>query len=110
MHELAIAHGIVATCEQSAGGRKVVEVVLRIGTLSGVVPEAVEFCFDACAKGTLLEGTRLVIERVEAKARCSRCRAEFPVQAYFDPCPLCGALGNEILAGEELRVREIEVE
>lgn len=110
MHELAITHGMVATCEQNAGGRKVVEVVLRIGTLSGVVPEAVEFCFEACVRGTLLEGARLVIERVEAKARCPRCRTEFPLQAYFDPCPRCGALGNEILAGEELLVREIEVE
>lgn len=109
MHELTITQGIVETCELNAGGRKVVEVVLQIGALSGVMPEAVEFCFEACTRDTLLEGARLVIVRIGAKARCLRCRAEFPLQGYFDPCPRCCALGNEILAGEELRIMEIEI-
>ncbi len=110
MHELAITESIVEICEKNAGGRPVRSVTLEIGALSGVVPEAVEFCFEACTDGTLLAGARLVIERIAARGRCTTCGAEFALTAYYDPCPGCGGFAVEILGGEELRVKELEVE
>lgn len=110
MHEMAITQSVVDICERSAGGRRITSVTLEIGDLSGVVPDAVEFCFDACTRGTPLEGARLFIERVPARGRCHGCGAEFAVAAYYDPCPACGAYGVELLAGEELRVKELEVD
>lgn len=110
MHELSITQGVVDICRQHAAGRRVTEVVLEIGELSGVVPEAVEFCFEACVQGTPLEGATLVVERIPGRGRCGGCGAEFPVSAYYDPCPACGSHGIAIAAGEELRVRELEVE
>ena len=110
MHEMSITQGVVEVCEQHAGGRRVKEVVLLIGELSGVVPEAVEFCFEACSRGTGLDGARLVIERVPGRAHCPDCGADFALRAYFDPCPGCGGYRHEITGGEELRVKELEVE
>ena len=37
---------------------------LRIGALSGVVPEALEFAFEALRPGTLAEKAELAIESV----------------------------------------------
>ncbi len=110
MHELSITQSVVDICQQHAAGRRVSAVVLEIGELSGVVPEAVEFCFEACVQGTLLEGAALTIERIQGRGSCAGCGAEFPVSAYYDPCPSCGGHGIAISAGEELRVKELEVE
>jgi len=110
MHELSITQSVVAICEKNAEGRRVLAVTLEIGELSGVVPEAVEFCFEACANGTLLEGARLTIERIAGHGSCPSCGGEFPLRSYFDPCPGCGGYGVRVIAGEELRVRELEVE
>jgi len=85
-------------------------VTLEIGALSGVVPEALEFCFEACVSGTLLEGARLDIDRVAASGFCRECNLVHPVESYFDPCPVCGACPLEVRSGEELRVKDLEVE
>ena len=110
MHELSLTQSVVEICEQNAGGRRVTAVVLEIGALSGVEPDAMAFCFEACTKETLLDGARLVIEKVEARALCDGCGREFAPLAYFDACPACGGFRIRIVAGEELRVKELEVE
>jgi len=110
MHELSITQSIVEICQQHAGGKRVLAVTLEIGDLSGVVPEAVEFCFEACTSGTLLEGARLVIGRIAPAGRCRECGTDFSPPTLYDPCPACGGYRIELLAGEELRVRELEVE
>lgn len=110
MHEMSITQSIVQICEQNAAGRKVTSVTVEIGALSGVVADAVEFCFEACTSDTLLQGAKLIIEPVEARGYCRACEKESAIAAYYDPCPLCGGFGLEIVAGEELRVKELEVE
>lgn len=110
MHEMAITQGIVELCEQHAAGRRIQLVTVEIGALSGVVPEAVEFCFAACASGTLAEQARLVIEQVAGQGRCLECQCLQPLQRLYDPCSACGAYLLEVVAGQEMRVREIEVE
>lgn len=110
MHELSITQGVVDICEDTAAGRRVIAVVLEIGALSGVIPEAVEFCFEACARGTALEGAKLIIERTPARGGCEDCSAEFSLKAYYEPCPGCGSYRVTILSGEELRVKELEVD
>nr|C6E310.1 RecName: Full=Hydrogenase maturation factor HypA [Geobacter sp. M21] len=110
MHEMSITQSVVEICEVHAAGRKVTEVVLLIGELSGVVPESVEFCFEACSKGTLLEGARLQLELVLGVGSCPACHGEFPISTLFEPCPGCGAFGLSVVAGEELRVKELELE
>jgi len=52
MHELGITRNIVAIVGEAAGGRRVRRVTLEIGRRSGVMPHAVEFCFDVVAAGT----------------------------------------------------------
>lgn len=108
MHEMSIMQSVVEICEKNSEGRKVLAVTLEIGELSGVVPEALEFCFEACTSETLLEGAVLAIERVPGRGRCD-CGAEFPLRDWYNSCPACGGFGVELLAGKELRVKELEV-
>lgn len=107
---MSITQSVVEICENNAAGRRVVSVTLEVGDLSGIVPEAVEFCFEACTRDTLLDGARLIIERMPARGHCLDCGADFAVHAYYDPCPVCGGYGISVVSGEELRVKELEVE
>jgi hydrogenase nickel incorporation protein HypA/HybF len=111
MHEMAITQGIIELCENHASGRRILAVTVEIGELSSTVPDAIQFCFDACSAGTLLEGAMLNIVRVPGKGACQKCGAsDMPLASLFDPCVACGAYGVTVLAGEEMRVCEIEVD
>lgn len=109
MHEMALTQGIVEICEQHAGGRPVTLVVIEIGQLSGVVPEAVAFCFEACSTDTVVAGARLQIEAVAGQGRCLDCQQEQALGRLFDPCSSCGSYRVDAVSGLEVRVREIEV-
>jgi len=113
VHELGITQSIVDIAEQTArqhGGGKITSVTVEIGSLSGVVPDAVEFCFEACSKETLLEGARLVINVIPGRGRCLQCATEQEIDNHSFACDACGALGLERLQGEELRIKELEVD
>ena len=110
MHEMSITRSVVDLCLEHAQGRRVTQVTMEIGELSGVVPEAVDFCFAACCQDTLLEGSRLEIVRIAGTGRCHDCAAEFPRSSLFDPCPACGGYRISQISGDELRVRDIDVE
>ena len=110
MHEMSITQGIIDICEQHAGGRRVIALDVEIGELSGVVPEAIEFCFEACSQGTLLEGARLKIILIPGRGPCLDCGADTPLTSLYEACTRCGGYGVTVTAGEEMRVREIEVD
>jgi len=110
MHEMSITQGIIDICENHAGGRRVLSVDVEIGELSSVVPDAVEFCFEACSQGTLLQGARLTIFRIPGRGHCLDCGADTELTAIFGACQRCGSYQVRIVSGEEMRVREIEVD
>jgi hydrogenase nickel incorporation protein HypA/HybF len=65
MHELSITSDIVAIVGAAAEGQRVVRVVLEVGRLAGVMPDAIAFCFDVVSKGTPVQGAALSIVEVE---------------------------------------------
>ncbi len=77
-------------------------------TLDG--SEALEFCYEACSNDTLLEGSRLLIERVQAQASCRDCSCVYDLENLFSSCPACGSAASDLLSGEELRIREMEID
>jgi hydrogenase nickel incorporation protein HypA/HybF len=108
VHELAITESIVSSVSEHVGKAKVMRIRLVVGNLSGVVPEAVRFCFDVCAAGTPLEGARLEVEEVVGRARCRSCERELVLR---DPIPLCGCGSADllVLSGQELKIQEVEL-
>lgn len=89
---------------------KVKKVWLEIGALSGVDPGAMDFCFDSVMKNTLGEGAVLEIVEKPGKAWCTDCEENVGISALFDPCPLCGGFRLKVTGGNEMRVKELEVE
>ena len=109
MHELGITQQIVEIVCRRAEGRRVTRVVLEIGKLTVVLPDAVRFCFDLCCEETEAAGAELEIVEIPARARCRDCQTEITRDQPFGMCE-CGSCDLEWLSGDELRVREIEIE
>ena len=109
MHELAITESVVEGVSERFGDARVLRVVLQVGRLSGVAVDAVRFCFDACARGTTLEGAVLVIDEIPARARCRTCGARLDLTDMLGVCA-CGSDDLQIEGGRDVRVREVEID
>lgn len=110
MHELGITRNIVSIVSDKAQGQKVLSVTLEVGQLSGMLSDAIRFCFDICAQGTVLEGATLQIVDVEGRGHCSACGAEPALTMPLGRCPSCHEPSLRIVAGTELKIKEMEVE
>jgi hydrogenase nickel incorporation protein HypA/HybF len=113
MHELSImqsALNVVLDQAREAGATRVHAIRLRIGALSGVVPDALEFAFEALAPGTPAEDAKLAIENVPARFWCATCAREFQSDDMFAECPDCHNLSGDIRAGREMEVASLEVD
>jgi hydrogenase nickel incorporation protein HypA/HybF len=108
MHELGIAQEIVEQACRHADGARIKRIVLTIGKLSGVLPDAVRFCFDLCTEGTAAEGAILEIIEPAGMANCRLCGNRVPLHRPYGECQ-CGSSDLEWIAGEELRLDAVEV-
>lgn len=113
MHELAIAQSLIGIIEQEAlpyAGAKVTRVRVLIGELSGVMPDALKFAFEAISVGGIAEGASLEIEEVPLRIRCHHCGEVLAVEDPFLTCPNCEGTDVEMVTGRELEIRSIEIE
>jgi hydrogenase nickel incorporation protein HypA/HybF len=113
MHELSIMESALRLAvdqAHQAGARRVHLIRLRIGTLSGVVPEALQFAFAALAPGTAAEGGSLAIEEVPARFWCPACTREFVADDLLAECPQCHEPSGDLRAGRELELASLDVE
>jgi len=113
MHEAGIMESTLALAAAKArdqGATRIHRIVLRIGALSGVEPEALRFAFDAMAKQTPAAGAVLDIETVPACGRCEECYLEFEVTSGFIfTCPKCGRISGDLNQGRELELARLEI-
>jgi hydrogenase nickel incorporation protein HypA/HybF len=113
MHELSIMESALSqACSRAkaAGASKICSISLRIGALSGVVSEALEFAFEALAPGTMAEGAEMKVEHVPARFRCGKCNQEFQAGELFSLCPDCQTPSTQLLAGREMELASLEIE
>ena len=113
MHEMALAESIVGTLEEQSRQQsyaRLKTVWLEIGPFAGVEVEALRFSFDVVANGTLADGARLEIESNPAHAWCLPCGKSVVIAERFDPCPGCGGHQLQVTSGDELRIKELEVD
>jgi hydrogenase nickel incorporation protein HypA/HybF len=108
VHELAITQEVVAMVAGRVGDARVSRVVLEIGKLAAVLPDAVRFCFDACIEGTALEGAALDIVEVPGVARCRSCAGRVQLDRPYGRCR-CGSSDLDWLSGDELKIARVEV-
>lgn len=112
MHEMALAESmleiVVATARRS-GAERITAVRLEIGALSHVEPDALRFCFDAVTRGSLAERARLEIIATPGAAWCMPCGETVPLSALGQPCPQCGSYQLNVVRGDAMRVKDIDI-
>jgi hydrogenase nickel incorporation protein HypA/HybF len=113
MHEFSIAMSIIELAEEEARKAKastVSELVLEIGTMAGIEFYALDTAIEAAVRGTMLEKASIIVDKIQASARCSECGHVFPIQQVYDACPQCNSLYHELLQGKELKIKSLVVE
>ena len=113
MHEMSISEDVLRILEQNArthGFDRVNAVYLEIGSLAGIDTQALRFSFEVVASGTLADDARLEIDAVPATAWCELCADNVTLGRRLDACPNCGSFHLTITSGDQMRVKQLEVE
>ena len=114
MHEASIVQSLLELAEDYCklnNYTKIKSMKIRVGALSGVMPEAMDFAYEAMKPGTMAEDASLIIETVIAQGVCSECAKVFEVDGpYMLECPECGSFGFTVTKGRELELSEMEVD
>jgi len=113
MHEMSLCEGVLRVIEEQAAVQnyhKVKAVWLEVGALAGVEVDALRFGFDVVMKGSIATDASLEIIEVEGQAWCPQCMKNVMIRQRFEACPECGNYHLQVNGGEELRIKELEVE
>ncbi len=113
MHEMALCESVLQILQDNArekGFTRVKTVWLEIGKLAGVEADAMRFSFDVVTHGTLANRARLEIIEVPGRAWCLGCAKTVPVTQRFDACPECGSYQLQVTDGQDMTIKELEVE
>lgn len=112
MHEMSLAESVLQIIQDASRTQhftRVKTVWLEIGRLSCVEQEAMRFCFDTVLKDSIAEGARLEIIETAGQGRCAQCGCETQITTLYEACPQCGGYGMQVIAGDAMRVKELEV-
>ena len=112
MHEVSImqeAVRLAVETARSSGASRVLGLRLRVGGLSGAVPEALQFAFDVVCRDTVAEGATLEIETIAPACWCESCGTEFQCEDWLNECPQCHTVSGELRRGRELEIASVEM-
>jgi len=113
MHEFSIIYNVLQTVENVAKQnhlKKVDKIILRIGKLRQVMPDFLQFAFEASSEETIAKGAKLEIIKVPIKIKCLNCQKEVEAKRQTYLCPHCESTQLKILSGKELLIDSIEGE
>ena len=113
MHEVGIMQSVLEIAETPArqnGAARILEIRMRVGRMTGVVPEALDHAFAVLRDGTMAAGAILSVEYVPGVFWCPTCAAEFESDDLIGGCPTCKKPSFELRRGRELAVESLEVE
>lgn len=112
MHELSIAQNILEIVKQSVPenqAKSVRNIRVRVGQLSGIVPDSLDFCFGAIVNNTEMLQARLAIEQTPMLSQCKNCSHRFGIEDWVFSCPVCQSTSLELISGKELEIVDIEL-
>jgi len=112
MHELSIAMNIIDIVEEEMNkyhATNVGKIELEIGSLSGVVPEMLEFALKESMQDHPVKHAKIVINHIQAEGKCEQCGLTQKIETFYDPCSHCGNYNLTIKSGRELNIKSIEI-
>ena len=113
MHEWSLACALVRTAEEEArrrGAARVHGISVTVGFLTGIVPELLNRAYEMARVGTALEGAPLEVTVEPVLAKCPSCAAESRFEGFALVCPACGEPGLEVLSGDDILLRGMDLE
>ena len=114
MHELGLVNYVVKTVTRIAeenGAKRVASVTLEFGEVSGVVPDYLYSYWNWYTKKfPLFDGAQLLCETIPAVTWCDGCKKTYPTVAHGKICPYCGSGETWLQQGNEMLIKQIEVE
>ena len=113
MHELAITKGIIEIVnseQKKQGFERVLEISLKVGEFSGLVPECIKEFFPIAAAGSCAEKAELVVEPIKASFKCLDCGYEGDADRKNACCFKCGSTAIRMTAGRDFFVESLKVE
>ena len=113
MHELSVTEGLLKTvlpAAEAGGATKILEIRLKIGEYSDLLPDCIQSYLDIIAAGTIAEGAKIVTETVPSTARCRACGFTGHIDYHMAKCPACASDDIELLTGREFTVEDLVVE
>ena len=112
MHEIGIIQNTLDLAVKSArasGATRIHQVRLRVGAMTGVVPDALQFAFEVVRQETMAANAQLQVETVPVTCWCPGCQKEFASADLLYECPQCGRISAELRHGLELELAALEV-
>jgi hydrogenase nickel incorporation protein HypA/HybF len=128
VHELSVTQALLDLAlreAEAAGAKRIGALDVRVGALTGIVPDSVAFYFEMLSKGTTAEDAALRFTKVMPTARCRQCGEETTLDAPGDDTPfshawletfagmVCAACGSddfELVGGHDFSLVSLEVE
>lgn len=113
MHEMSIAQNIIEIVDETLSkndGGKLKEIVVDIGELIAVVPDSLHFCYQALVQDTIFQDSKLTINIIPIRINCNSCKKVSQINKYSFYCPECDSSNIKVIAGEELKIRYLEVD
>jgi hydrogenase nickel incorporation protein HypA/HybF len=113
MHELSLIVSVLRIVEEQAVAehfQRVISVCLGVGELTNVEIEALVFCFGIARRGSVAHNARLSIQTISGEAWCEKCKKSVHIALRTDPCPCCGTWGLSVTDGDQITIKELEVE
>ncbi len=112
VHEVGIMQktlDLAVKTARESGASRIHQLRMRVGAMSGVVPDALKFAFEVMQKETMADGARLDLETVPVICWCQACQLEFPSEDLLYECPQCHQLSGDLRCGCELELASLEI-
>lgn len=115
MHEVSIALGMADELQKIAEGnnaKKILNVKLKIGKMSGIVIDSLMFAFDAVKlEYPFMSSAEILVEEVPITYKCNDCEMTFNTDdMYFQSCKNCNSYSLALISGEEQHIENVEIE
>lgn len=94
---------------QRQGAERIERLGMRVGVLSGVVPDALQFAFEVLKHDTVAETAVLEVEYIPLRIYCTACDREFASDGFSHMCTECSGFDTEVRQGRELEIMYVEL-
>jgi len=110
MHEFSIAQALLEQVRNHAPAGSVVRcVVMEVGPLQGIDPEAMRWAWQAATAGSPLQQAELQVHQLPWRMECETCGREWSAADMEGQCA-CGSQQVHPSGGSELLLRSLTVD